>query len=71
MKSLPAGPGLENANLDSEKVRKGGASTTARGSTPPKEIHEGSDAQLDDVFGNNGADLRTRKQNVSAANTGF
>ena len=69
MKSLLAGPGLENANLDSEKVRKGGASATARGSTPPKEIHEGADAQLDDVFGNNGADLRTRKQGVSASNT--
>jgi hypothetical protein len=71
MKSLLAGPGLENANLDSGKVRKGGASTTARGSTPPKEIHEGADAQLDDVLGNNGADLRTRKQGVSASSTGF
>ena len=73
MKSLEFGPGLEKAKLEPNvrhAIRCVGDCRWGEAIVPPEEVNEGAYAQLDDVFGNNGADLRTRKQGVSASSTG-
>ena len=59
-------------NYAAGKDMVSGVERTFKGTVVGKDLTKwGADAQLDDVFGNNGADLRTRKQGVSASSTGF
>ena len=69
MKSLPAGPGLENANLDSGKVRRVALQQRRGAAYPQRKYTRAPTPSSMMFFGNNGADLRTRKQGVSASNT--
>lgn len=64
MKSLEFGPGLEKAKLEPSvrhAIRCVGDCRWGEAIVPPEEVNEGAYAQLDDVFGNNVADLGTRQ----------
>jgi hypothetical protein len=64
MKSLEPGPPLEKAKLEPSvrhAIRYVGDCRWGEAIVPPQVVNEGAYAQLDDVFGNNGADLGTRQ----------